>query len=204
MATNNITNNNFELPLNAYAAFDATNLKSLMQQRLNDGGVFTDQIFEGSYFNSLLDVVAYSYNVLLFYLNKTASESLYNQSQIYENMNKIVKSLNYNPVGYQTSVLSFSAVAPGTLAPNAYTIPKFSFFNVNGINYTFTSDYTFIKTSNNTEELTQLMESALLYQGTVVEYPPYLATGSPYEQFSIAAISQDGINEIIDHKSIFV
>jgi hypothetical protein len=201
---NNTTNNSFELPLNAYAAFDATNLKSLMQQRLNEGGVFTDQIYEGSYFNSLLDVIAYSYNVLLFYLNRTASESFYSQTQIYENMNKIVKSLSYNPVGYQTSVLAFSAVAPSTLVPNAYTIPRFSFFNVNGINYTFTTDYTFIKTSAGGEELTQLMDSALLYQGTMVEYPLYVTNGSPYEQFTVAAVSPDGVNEIIDHKSIFV
>jgi len=198
------TNNNFELPLNAYAAFDATNLKSLMIQRLNDGGVFTDQIYEGSYFNSLLDVIAYSYNVLLFYLNKTASESMYSQAQIYENMNKIVKTLNYNPVGNQTCVLAFSAVAPASLTPNAYTIPRFSFFNVNGINYTFTTDNTFIKTATTSEELTQLMESALLYQGTTIEYPVYTATGAPYEQVTIAAVSQDGTNDILDHKSIAV
>lgn len=198
------TNNPFELPINAYAAFDATNLKSLMQQRLNEGGTFTDQVFEGSYFNSLLDVIAYSYNVLLFYLNKTSNESLYSQSQIYENMNKIVKSLNYNPVGNQTCVLSFSAVAPSTLAQNAYTIPRFSFFNVNGINYTFTSDNTFIKSTSQREVLTQLMDSALLYQGTMVEYPLYVSIGAPYEQFSVAAVSQDGTNEIIDHRSIYV
>jgi hypothetical protein len=119
-------------------------------------------------------------------------------------MNKIVKSLSYNPVGYQTSVLAFSAVAPSTLVPNAYTIPRFSFFNVNGINYTFTTDYTFIKTSAGGEELTQLMDSALLYQGTMVEYPLYVTNGSPYEQFTVAAVSPDGVNEIIDHKSIFV
>lgn len=200
----NSTNNQFELPVNAYAAFDATNLKSLMQQRLNEGGVFTDQVFEGSFFNSLLDVVAYSYNVLLFYLNKTSNESLYSQSQIYENINKIVKSLNYNPVGNQTCVLSFSAVAPSTLPQNAYTIPRFSFFNVNGINYTFTNDNTFIKSTSEKEVLTQLMDSALLYQGTMVEYPIYVSIGTPYEQFSVAAVSQDGTNEIIDHNSIFV
>ena len=63
-----ITSNQFDLPFNAYAAFDATTLKSLMQQRLTQGGVFTDQIYEGSNFNSLLDIIAYSYHVLLFYL----------------------------------------------------------------------------------------------------------------------------------------
>ena len=85
-----------EMPLsyNAYAAFDAQSLKLLMQQRLTQNGVFTDQIFEGSNFNNLLDVVAYSYNVLLFYLNQTSNESLFSNSQLYENMNKIVKQLS--------------------------------------------------------------------------------------------------------------
>ena len=199
-----ITANPFNLPFNAYAAFDAANLKSLMVQRLNAGGVFTDQIYEGSNFNSLLDIIAYSYNVLLFYLNKTASESQYSQAQIYENMNRIVKALNYNPVGNQTSVLSFNAVAPATLASNAYTIPRFSYITANGITYSFINDATFIKTSTLEENLTQLAESTLLYQGIFVEYPLYTATGQPFEQFSLAAVAPDNSNEIIDHSSIQV
>ena len=68
MANSDITSQDFPLSFNSYATFDAVTLKGLMQQRLIDGGVFTDQIFEGSNFNSLLDVIAYSYHVLLFYL----------------------------------------------------------------------------------------------------------------------------------------
>ena len=68
---NEISKTDFPLQQNAYAAFDAQTLKSLMLDQLNRGGVFTDQIFEGSNFNSFLDVIAYSYHVLLFYLNKT-------------------------------------------------------------------------------------------------------------------------------------
>ena len=59
MDEQNVTNQDFPLSFNSYAAFDATNLKALMQQRLVDGGVFTDQIFEGSNFNSLLDVIVF-------------------------------------------------------------------------------------------------------------------------------------------------
>lgn len=199
-----ITSNPFNLPFNAYAAFDAANLKSLMVQRLNEGGVFTDQIYEGSNFNSLLDVIAYSYNVLLFYLNKTASESQYSQAQLYENMNRIVKALNYNPVGYQTSILNFQATAPASLPENAYTIPRYSYFTVNGINYSFLKDATFIKGTSNQELLEAFSDSTLLYQGLYVEYPLYSATGQPFEQFSLAAISPDNNNEIIDHSSIQV
>jgi len=201
---NDITANPFNLPFNSYAAFDASNLKSLMIQRLNEGGVFTDQIYEGSNFNSLLDVIAYSYNVLLFYLNKTASESQYSQAQLYENMNRIVKALSYNPVGNQTSVLSFNATAPASLPPDAYTIPRFSYITANGITYSFINDATFIKSTSQNEPLVQLSDSTLLYQGIFVEYPLYIATGQPFEQFSLAAVSPDNNNEIIDHSSIQV
>ena len=201
---NNVTNNQFSLPFNAYAAFDATSLKNLMQQRLTQGGVFTDQIFEGSNFNSLLDIIAYSYSVLLFYLNKTGSESLYSQAQLYENMNKIVKSLNYNPVGYQSSVLDFNASAPATLPADINTIPRYSYFTVNGINYSFTRDTSFSKFGIGEEVLEQLMQSALLYQGLFFEYPQYVANGSPFERFSLAAISPENSNELIDHSNIHV
>ena len=100
MTEDNNTNQNYQLSFNSYAAFDATTLKSLMQQRLIDGGVFTDQIFEGSNFNSLLDVIAYSYHVLLFYLNRTANEASFSSAQLYENVNRIVKILNYNPINW--------------------------------------------------------------------------------------------------------
>lgn len=204
MANNNITSNQFEMPFNAYAAFDALSLKSLMQQRLSQGDNFTDQLFEGSNFNSFLDVIAYSYNVLLFYLNKTGSESLYSQSTIYENMNKIVKSLNYNPVGNQSCVLSFSALGTENLTPNVYTVPRFSYFTLNGINYSFTNDATFLKGSNGVESLEQLSENNVLKQGIFVEYPIYIASGDPFEEFTIVSVSEAGVNDIIDHSSIFV
>lgn len=199
-----ITSNQFDLPFNAYAAFDAVSLKQLMQQRLNTGGIFTDQIFEGSNFNSLLDVIAYSYHVLLFYLNKTGSESLYSQAQLYENMNKIVKSLNYNPIGIQTSILDYKATAPSNLPVGIYTIPRYSYFTVNGINYSFNQDTTFIKSTNTEESLKQLAESSLLYQGLFQEYPIYVATGAPYEQFSLVSTGPDNNNELVDHTNIYV
>ena len=199
-----ITSNPFNLPFNAYAAFDATNLKSLMIDRLNQGNVFTDQIYEGSNFNSLLDVIAYSYNVLLFYLNKTASESMFSQAQLYENMNRIVKALNYNPIGFQSSVVAFEATAPTTLPAGVYTIPRYSYFTVNGIPYSFVQDATFIKTTDSREALTQFNNSTLLYQGIFIPYPLYVANGSPFEEFSLAAVSEQGSNELIDHTNIYV
>ena len=36
----------------------------------------------------------------MFYLNNTSDEALFSEAQIYENMNRVVKSLDYKPVGY--------------------------------------------------------------------------------------------------------
>ena len=204
MDEQNVTNQDFPLSFNSYAAFDATNLKALMQQRLVDGGVFTDQIFEGSNFNSLLDVIAYSYHVLLFYLNRTSNESSFTTAQLYENINKIVKLLNYNPIGIQTSMLSFSAAATNNMPIGIYTIPKYSYFVINDITYCFPEDTTFVKTVTGTEALIDLNENFLLYQGRFVEYPIYIATGENFEEFNIVSVNASGENDLIDHNNIHV
>ena len=38
----------FSLPKDGYAAFDATSLKELIRQRLNENSTFTGQNYEGS------------------------------------------------------------------------------------------------------------------------------------------------------------
>ena len=103
MAKENLTD--FSLSRNSYTAFDAKSLKELIQTRLNEGNVYTDQSFEGSNMSSIIDVIAYSYHLLLFYLNQTSAESMFTDTNIYENMNRIVKLIDYKPKGYQTSLL---------------------------------------------------------------------------------------------------
>ena len=70
----------FSLPRDAYATFDALTLKNLIKQRLTQGGVFTDQDFEGSNLSSIIDIIAFSYHLSLFYLNQTASEALFDEA----------------------------------------------------------------------------------------------------------------------------
>lgn len=202
MENNNIQE--FPLPYDAYAAFDALTLKQLMLERLNNNSIFTDQIYEGSNFNNFIDVIAYSYNVLLYYLNKTSNESMFATSQIYENMNKIVKLIGYNPIGYQSSVLKFKATANVNLTPGVYTIPRYSYFTINDIRYTFFNDITFIKSASGTEFLQTFSDDNFLVQGTVIENPLYTAVGEPFEQFNIVSVDDDGNNVKIDHNSIHV
>ena len=190
----------FTLPKQGYAAFDAASLKSLIINRLNENSSFTDQNYEGSNINAFIDIVSYAYHVLLFYLNNTSNETLFSESQIYENINRIVKSIDYKPVGTQAPVLSISASATNQLAPGTYTIPRYSYIDVGGFRYSFNNDITFVKTTSDEQLLDQLTGTTLLYQGSYKEYPVYPATGEPNE--TITVIPGDDTN--IDHFNIDV
>ena len=93
----------FKLPTTAYTGFDAQSMRDLIIDRLNNDNTinFTDQNFEGSNISALIDIIAYSYHTLLFYLNQTSSESNFNDADLYENINRIVKLIDYKPVGKQ-------------------------------------------------------------------------------------------------------
>ena len=95
MPTNNTSNDflDFNLPQNAYAAFDAVSLKSYIVERLNENEKFTDQNFDGSNLAAVIDIIAYSYHVLLFYLNNTAAEVNFDQATLYENFNAMIGAL---------------------------------------------------------------------------------------------------------------
>ena len=198
-------NTDFTLSRDSYTTFDALTLKQLIKKRLNEGGVFTDQAFEGSNISAIIDIISYSYHTLLFYLNNTASESTFNEATLYENMNRIVKLIDYKPTGFQTSILSFEAVSNEKLIPNLYTIKRYSYFTVNGIDYSFTNDVSFSKSSNTSEVLSNLSENNLLYQGKYYEYPEQQAVGEDFE--TVTLVVKDNITGepiFIDEKSINV
>jgi hypothetical protein len=175
----------YNLPSNAYTNFDATSLKSFIIERLNESGKFTDQNYEGSNISSLLDILAYYTHVLMFYLNQTSSESSFSQTSIYENMNRIVKLIGYNPTGKQTSLISIDCIASGNLIPGSYIIKKYSYFLVDSIQYTFISDQIFEKITSDSESIDSISNTSILHQGTVGEYPEYIAEGNDYETFPI-------------------
>ena len=168
----------YSLPKNAYLSFDATSLKSLIIDRLNENESFTDQNFEGSNFSAFIDVVAYMYHVLLFQLNTTSNESTFDTATIYENMNKLVSNIGYNPIGDQTSLVDISLSARNIPA-DVYTLPRFSSVAANGGTFITLDDITFEKTLNNTLQSVQTSNSTL-YQGSITE-TTFNATGEPYE-----------------------
>ena len=189
----------FNLDANSYAAFDATSLRDLIINRLNDQNIFTDQIFKGSNMSSMIDIVAYSYHVLLYYLNKTSSESMFSDSVVYENMNRIVKLLDYKPVGYRTSTCTFSCTNDSSLPATYYTIPRYSFVSADGIIFSTKEDIPYNATANQSPVIDDTSKY-IMYQGKYQEYADQISTGDSFETVVMTLNN----NVLVDHHSIDV
>ena len=184
---------------NSYAVFDGTSIRDLLISRLNSAGVFTDQNYIGSNLSALLDVIGYTVGSLLFYLNKTSSESLFSDAEIYENVNKIVKILNYNPIGRLGQTLPFSLTVSKNLSPDNYIIPRYSSLQIGTTNFSTNQDIVFLKRTTEDEFLSELDNKYLLYQGSFIERPTYTAVGSDNEIVYLSL--SDTI--YVDHFNIF-
>ena len=195
---NNYTD--FKLTNTGYASFDATSLKNYIVTRLNENKVFTDQNFEGSNLSSVIDIVAYSYHVLLFYLNQTSTESMFSEAQLYENMNRIVKGIDYHPIGFQTSNMSMVMTAKSNLVKDTYVIPRYSRIPTGAVSFTTKDDIVFSKRTDTDEVIADVGNEHLLYQGEWMEYPRYTTTGEDFEMLTLLP----GEDVKIDHFNIHV
>lgn len=175
----------YELPTTAYTNFDAESLRDFIIKRLSEQQVFSDQVYKGSNLASFIDIIAYSYHTLLYYLNRTSTESMFSETSIYENINRIVKLLNYSPVGYQTSNLTFDTFASQDLVPGTYTIPRYTYVNANDISYSLAEDISFTKNTPQNEPLSVIGEKYLLYQGEYREHTPQIALGQDFETITL-------------------
>lgn len=198
MTTNNA---DFPLPKTGYLTFDALSMQAALKQRLTDNGVFTDQLYAGSNISQIIDLLSYTFNGLIYYANRTSTDATYSDTTLYENINRLVKMIGYNPIGRQSSILNFTCSAESVMPQALYTIPRYSYINLGSISYSFNEDITFFKSKQNEiEYLQDFSQSKLLYQGRFVEYPTYTATGDENEVIYLLP----GDNVMIDHFNIDV
>jgi len=192
----------FNLPTNSYASFDAQSMRDLIIDRLNnDSSIsFTDQNFQGSNLNAVIDIISYSFHTLLFYLNQTSSEAVFTDTQLYENMNRIVKLIDYKPLGKQTSIVPMSLKGTLNLSSGYYTLPKFSFVAAGGKTYSTSKDLTFQKVNSSVTETLSAIDNTLFYEGKYREYPDVTAIGEDFETITLLP----GDNIIVDHFNISV
>lgn len=91
-----------------YLRFSAYSIKDLITRKLTEDKQFTDQVYEGSNLAILIDIVSYMYQCLIYNINNAAAESMFSDTQLYENINRLVKFLGYNPKGATAATAEFA------------------------------------------------------------------------------------------------
>lgn len=86
-----------------YASFNAYQMRDLIIRKLTEDPETRNQVYPGSNISILVDLVATMYQTLTYQLNHAASESMFSQSQYYENIVRIAKLLGYNAQGITPS-----------------------------------------------------------------------------------------------------
>ena len=70
-----------------YIKWGAVSTKETIKQRLAENPIFTDYVFEDSNLTTLIDVFAYTFDALSYYINHGASEAIFSDAVLYENIN---------------------------------------------------------------------------------------------------------------------
>jgi len=62
-------------------------------------------VYEGSNLAILIDIVSYMYQCLIYNLNASAAESMFSDTQLYENISRLCTFIGYHPMGYKPATL---------------------------------------------------------------------------------------------------
>lgn len=182
---------------NSYLAIDGISIDEQFKRNLNESSVFTDQNFAGSNLSIINKQFSYVFSLLLYNLNQNIHGGLYSETEIYENMNRILKFMSYKPIGYQTAFTPVDVIAGTTLAEGTYFIPRFSYVQKGGIRYSLMEDISFSKTSSAESVVST---DVVFYQGEVREFYISSTQGVASEKYIVTADA----STYIDHNTIQV
>jgi hypothetical protein len=203
-----------------YLKFDAISIKNAIKQRLTEDSNFTDHLFEGSNLTTIIDIFSHLFEVLMYYNNHGASEALFTDAQYYENLNRIVKLLGYNPLGGLSSTVTMQ-FHDATATPTSGTIfsdssvqkqiPKYGYVDTglsdsNGrtIYYSLLDPLYVSKRNPSTDAKTFSMTN-----GRWKLYPQtFVAAGIPFEEFVMSdlqvANTSDPVHIAHPHIEIYI
>lgn len=196
-----------------FLKYDASSIQELLRRKLLESGLYTDQVYPGSDTRILIDLFAWTFDVLTYILNNNAADTLFEDTEVYENLNKIVKLLTYNPKAFTTSNAEFSISCTLDEFTNNEifcTIPKYcsidtgkSDANGNSIKYSFIEDFTF---KMNGGSIVGLKNGPILYNGEFVRYIfDNTSENIPYETFIMTNVSPNAdIPVYIDNDTIHI
>ena len=94
-------------PSTDFLKFNAYQIKDLIVRKLSEDTKFTDQVYEGSNLNILIDLVSYMFQAMMYSLNNAASESMFADTMLYENISRLCRFIGYNPRGFMPASTQF-------------------------------------------------------------------------------------------------
>ena len=170
-----------------FLRFNAYSIKDLITRKLSENSKFSDQIYEGSNLAILIDIVSYMYQCLLLNLNNCASETMFSDTQIYENINRLCKFIGYSPHGIKPAMANFEYIKEND-DNDGKNIPAFCYIDTgkvdrNGKKICF-STYEDVEINKN------INTDVALYNGIWKSYPT-IFTASGLENETIILDSLD-------------
>lgn len=175
-----------------YLRFSAFAIKDLIIRKLASNSSYTDQIYPGSNLAILIDIVSYMYQTLMYNLNSAASETMWADTRIYENINRLSQFLGYNPHGMNPSYALFTFPSLSSDSADPAYIPRYSYLD-SGLtdmagNKIFFSTVTDTELRPNTTENPEI----LMYNGKWRLYDTvFVAEGTDWETFVLNGIRSD-------------
>lgn len=187
---------------NDFLRFSAYSIKDLITRKLSEDKNFTDQVYEGSNLAILIDIVSYMYQCLIYNLNNAAAESMFSDTQIYQNISRLCKFIGYHPTGYKPSTVSmyisqnselndkiiypFTAIDTGLYDSNSNKI----YFSTAFQNFTPAFERSNISINNEKTTNVTLVNGRWKHYATVFE-----AAGLDYETFVLDGLKSDSADE---------
>lgn len=206
------------MPNTDFVKFNAYSIKELINQKLAKDTNFTDQIYEGSNLATLIDIFSYIAHSLLYCLNNAAAESMFADTQMYENMNRLCRFIGYNPRGMSPSTAKFIPYPEGQSQEELSAFNEYLASNGTMLKYSYIdtgktdSRGNTIYYSVGDEDIPDTTYNAIndyefkMYNGIWRMYNTvFTATGSAWETFTLTGLKSDtSSNDFIAHGYINV
>lgn len=205
-----------------YLRFQASSIQQLLRRKLLQTGLLTDQMYPGSDTKIIIDLMAWLFDVMTYIFNNNISDVLYSDTYLYQNMNRLVKMLSYNPAGFSTSTCQFKISINQQnlnilhLLPDAIYIPKYAYINTgkqdskgNDICYSFVNSYivniySYIKDNKYYAKIITPQSWPVLYNGKFKKYKnKFTTTGMAYQSFILENLDLSSNNKIFVEHTMF-
>lgn len=188
---------------NDFLRFSAYSIKDLITRKLSEDSSFTDQIYEGSNLAILIDIVSYMYQCLIYNLNNAAAESMFSDTQIYENISRLCKFIGYHPTAFIPSTINmFIQNNPELSSKFIYpcTAIDTGLYDSNSNKIYFSTTFQKVSNEINKYDPIQMNDDSYtnvtLVNGRWKHYSTvFTAAGLDYETFVLDGIKSDSASE---------